>query len=68
MGNSRGGGMTTKIHALVDGCGLPVDLTLSEGQAYDGRSAHELLCHLEDGTLLLADRAYDAAAIRSAAT
>ncbi len=67
MGRSRGG-LTTKIHALVDACGLPIDLTLSEGQAYDGHSAHGLLRHLEDGTMLLADRAYDADAIRSAAT
>ena len=66
MGRSRGG-LTTKIHALVDACGLPIDLTLSEGQAYDGHSAHELLRHLEDGTMLLADRAYDANAIRGAA-
>ena len=38
MGRSRGG-LTTKIHALVDAMGLPVKLALSEGQAYDGHSA-----------------------------
>ena len=32
MGRSRGG-LTTKIHALVDTDGLPIALTLSEGQA-----------------------------------
>jgi len=31
MGRSRGG-LTTKIHALVDGRGLPIGLHLSEGQ------------------------------------
>ena len=38
MGRSRGG-LTTKIHALVDANGLPVALKLTEGQAHDGRSA-----------------------------
>jgi transposase len=65
MGRSRGG-LTTKIHALVDACGLPVELVLSEGQAYDGHSARLLFERLEQGSVLLADRAYDADAIRDA--
>ena len=40
MGRSRGG-LTTKIHALVDAMGLPIALKLTEGQAHDGRSAEE---------------------------
>ena len=36
MGRSRGG-LTTKIHALVDGRGLPIRLHLSEGQAKRNR-------------------------------
>jgi len=32
MGRSRGG-LTSKIHALVDGNGLPVRLALSPGEA-----------------------------------
>ena len=36
MGRSRGG-LTTKIHALVDAEGLPIDLRLSEGQHADCR-------------------------------
>ena len=63
MGRSRGG-LTTKIHALVDACGLPVKLILSEGQAWDGHTAHQLLCDVEPGSMVLADRAYDADAIR----
>ncbi len=63
MGRSRGG-LTTKIHALVDACGLPVKLILSEGQAWDGHTAHHLLCDVEPGSMVLADRAYDADAIR----
>ena len=42
MGRSRGG-LTTKIHALVDANGLPVALKLTEGQAHDGRSAEGML-------------------------
>ena len=41
MGRSRGG-LTSKIHALVDACGLPIKLSLSEGQAYDGHQAMPL--------------------------
>jgi hypothetical protein len=38
MGRSRGG-LTTKIHLLVDACGLPIVLKITEGQAHDGRSS-----------------------------
>ncbi len=63
MGRSRGG-LTTKIHALVDACGLPVKLTLSEGQAYDGHYARPLLAEVRAHSMVLADRAYDADGIR----
>jgi transposase len=63
MGRSRGG-LTTKIHALVDAEGLPIALKLTEGQAHDGRSAREMLDGLGDGQILLADRAYDADELR----
>lgn len=63
MGRSRGG-LTTKIHALVDANGLPIRLKLTEGQAHDGRSAAELVATLEAGQILLADRAYDSDALR----
>ena len=63
MGRSRGG-LTTKIHAVVDALGLPVGLSLSEGQAYDGHQAEALLKDLQPKSVLLADRAYDADAIR----
>ena len=42
MGRSRGG-LTTKIHALVDAFGLPILLKLAEGQVHDGRSAQDML-------------------------
>ena len=63
MGRSRGG-LTTKIHALVDANGLPVMLTLTEGQAHDGRSAATMLAGLGPGQILLADRAYGSDALR----
>ncbi len=37
MGRSRGG-LTTKIHALVDANGNPIALKLTEGQAHDGKA------------------------------
>jgi transposase len=63
MGRSRGG-LTTKIHALVDANGNPITLKLTEGQAHDGRSASDLLEGLGEGQILLADRAYDSDALR----
>ena len=65
MGRSRGG-LTTKIHALVDANGLPISLKLSAGQAHDGRSAVDMLDHLGAGQVLLADAAYDSDALRTA--
>src|SRR5205809_7633591 len=63
MGRSRGG-LTTKIHALVDACGLPILLKITEGQAHDGRSAQDMFGTLGRGDVLLADRAYDSDALR----
>jgi len=57
MGRSRGG-LTTKIHALVDANGLPIALKLTEGQAHDGRSAEDMLGD--------AARAYDSDGLRHA--
>ncbi len=63
MGRSRGG-LTTKVHALVDADGLPVALKLSEGQAHDGREAADMFETVQAGHILLADRAYDSDALR----
>ena len=64
MGRSRGG-LTTKIHALVDAEGRPVRLELTAGQAGDAPMAEKLLCDLQPGSTLHADRAYDTDAIRN---
>jgi len=66
MGRSRGG-LTTKIHALVDAEGRPVKLELSAGQAHDSTKAADLLEPLGEGAILLADKAYDNNAIRALA-
>ena len=66
MGRSRGG-PTSKIHA-VDTHGLPIRLALTAGEALDNRLAGKLLSRLKSGTMLLADRGYDADWIRALAT
>ena len=67
MGRSRGG-LTSKIHAVVDTNGLPVRLGLTAGEAHDNRLALKLLSRLRSGSMLLADRGYDADWIRAFAT
>ena len=64
MGRSRGG-LTTKIHALVDAEGRPLRLCLTPGQTHDSQPAPDLLDDIEDGAILLADKAYDNNAVRS---
>jgi transposase len=65
MGRSRGG-LTTKIHALVDASGRPIHLKLTPGQAHDGRSAADMFATVTAGRTLLADRAYDSDALHEA--
>ena len=63
MGRSRGG-LSTKIHAVVDGNGLPIRIGLTSGEAHDNRLCARLLAGLRPEALLLADRGYDADWIR----
>ena len=64
MGRSRGG-LTTKIHAVIDAEGRPIRLELAAGQAHDSPIATDLLDDLREGAILLADRAYDTNALRT---
>jgi transposase len=64
MGRSRGG-LTTKIHAVVDAHGLPILLKLTEGQAHDGKTGEGMLGLLGRDCILLADRGYDSDALRA---
>jgi len=63
MGRSRGG-LTTKIHALVDAKGRPVRLLITPGQVHDTQGAPFLLKNLGNRSYLVADKAYDADWIR----
>jgi transposase len=57
IGGSRGG-LTTKVHLVVDALGLPLVFEISEGQQHDSRPASELV---ERARLscILAEKAYD---------
>jgi transposase len=66
MGRSRGS-LTSKIHALVDAEGRPVNLSLTGGQVADCSQAEALLDSIKEGGTLLADKAYDTDAIRKTA-
>jgi transposase len=64
MGRSRGG-LTSKIHAVVDANGLPVQLGLTPGETHDNQLCPELLMGLQAKSMLLADRGYGADWIRA---
>lgn len=67
MVRSRGG-LDSKIHAVVVTNGLPVRLALTAGETHDNRLAGSLLSRLKSGSMLLADRGYDADWIRALIT
>ena len=59
IGHSRGG-VSTKIHAVVDSYGYPVYFMISEGQRNDINYAIPLLDRIRiDGSKVLADRGYE---------
>ena len=59
-------GLNTKLHAIVDGLGNPVESMLSAGDDHDSVHAVELLEKVElSGSNVLADRAYGAKTIRA---
>ncbi len=64
MGRSRGG-LTTKIHVLVNDIGLPLRFHLTPGQAHDGPVAAILLDQVQPNQAVLGDKAYDANWIRN---
>ena len=53
------GGLSTKIHALVDALGNPIGFFLTGGEAHDLEGADHLLPTMEADTLI-ADKAFDA--------
>ena len=58
IGQSRGG-LSTKIHALVDALGNPLAFLLTPGQTHDLVGADALLPQMAADTLI-ADKAFDA--------
>lgn len=62
IGRSRGG-LTTKIHALVEGLGNLARFVLTEGQAHDVTQAGTLLQDI-DPHAVVADKAFDANELR----
>src|SRR5882672_11655229 len=64
LGRSRGG-FGTKIHAAVNGLGLPVKLHLTAGQVADVTQATELL-EGTDPDVVIADKGYDSQAVVAA--
>jgi transposase len=57
MGKSRGG-LSTKIHAAVDGLGNPVRLLLTAGQVSEHTQAEALIAGFS-ADFVLADKGYD---------
>lgn len=66
IGRSRGG-LTTKIHALVDADGRAIGLDLTAGQTHDSKMAEPMLRNIGKGAIILADRAFDTNALRTLA-
>ena len=63
IGRSRGG-LSTKIHLVVDALGLPLVFEITEGQRHDSRPASALI-QLAMSRRLLADKAYDSDSFRA---
>ncbi|TCA86859.1 IS5 family transposase [Rhizobium leguminosarum bv. viciae] len=66
LGRSRGG-LTTKIHMLVDALGRPLRFIVTAGQVGDITQAPALLKG-QSGDAVLADKAYDSNALRETIT
>ena len=58
IGRSKGG-LSTKIHALVDALGNPLSFLLTAGQVHDLAGADALLPQMR-ANVLIADKAFDA--------
>ena len=64
IGRSKGG-INTKIHAVVDGLGNPLNFLLSPGNDHDSKHAIPLLDTIDiKGSNIIGDKAYGAKVIR----
>ncbi|MBN1960410.1 MAG: IS5 family transposase [Deltaproteobacteria bacterium] len=57
------GGLSTKVHLVVDALGLPVEYKITEGQRHDLVVASDLIERIKPNCLL-ADKAYNSDAFR----
>jgi transposase len=57
LGYSRGG-LTSKVHLIVDALGLPIDFLITGGDRHDVTQANELLSD-KHSTYVIADKGYD---------
>jgi len=64
IGRSRGG-LSSKVHLVVDALGLPLLFEITEGQRHDIQPAKGLVSQV-GSQCLLADRAYDSDDLRNA--
>jgi putative transposase len=64
LGHSRGG-LTTKIHCVVDANGLPIDLKLTGGEVHDVQEAAGLLAG-KSAKYVIGDKGYDAGKVDKA--
>ena len=63
IGISRGG-RTTKIHAVVDGKGRPLNFIVTGGQIHDSQVVEEILNTPRSPLVVTADKAYDSQTAR----
>ena len=54
------GGLNSKLHAVTDAKGRPIQMYLSAGQTSDDTGAAGLVSAMPAAKVLLADRGYDA--------
>lgn len=64
IGRSRGG-LSTKVHLIVDALGLPLTFEITEGQRHDVLPAKQLVARVMSRSLL-GDKAYDSNDFRRA--
>jgi len=58
------GGRTTKIHAVVDGLGLPIEIRITEGQIGDVKQ-WDLALKGESAKYVICDKGYDSTEFRA---
>ncbi|HBO6068059.1 TPA: IS5 family transposase [Pseudomonas aeruginosa] len=63
IGKSRAGN-TSKIHLVVDACGLPLAFEITRGQINDCTQVSSLIAKAPEAESIIADKGYDSEAIR----